>query len=286
MKYGKPPLIGRDEHATECREQNRTPKHRGMAKRGPSAGMPLRHSTFSSKYMTKEDALALVDAADFAEKVLHLPLTAHMTVTWQSAPNFNKNSPASYTQVHQRLMRALREFLGREGIELVFDCARENIVGQGGHSHYRIHLPPDDWARRRVRLTKYVSERMGFRDSRALLITPYRLPNAGETTSHQRRGQMQYQLGSMDPNVELPTFGPLLAFLGLKHKPGAALPNGCKRVVWSENIGESARKRKGWKDRRTMLELENYLSDDSVPTVGGLCPSVAPPMIGGASSAY
>jgi len=83
-------------------------------------------------------------------------------------------------------------------------------------------------------------------------------------------GLRVYLACGVTPNVELPTFGQLLAFLGLDHKRGTPLPDGCKRVVWSENIGEAARKRNGWKDRRTMLELENCLNGDRSLPVSGI----------------
>jgi hypothetical protein len=207
--------------------------------------------------MTWEDMAALTDAVAFADE-RGLPLTALVTISWQSAPGFSSVHRSGWEQEHKRFIGAMTRFLKKHGVVPAYVYARECIIGMGSHAHFLVHVPPARWKELKRPMQQYLSEacrRWGYTNSRAVLITGSD-HTSGMGLPQQRLGALVYLFKSMNPSELIQTGAgvvPLHKFLGVEPKPHAPLP--CKRVGWSENIGVAARKASGWKDHDDVLSL-------------------------------
>lgn len=236
-----------------CR--NRKPSGSGVALKGRTKGLPRRYQTDPRLHMTWQDTGALTDAMRFAS-AQEIPLTAHLTVTWRSAPGFRGKDENSWTEHHQKLVRKLKAFLSRHGIPTVFIYVRERVVGPGGHTHFVLHIPEDRWTTLRIPLERYLQKAGGFTAGNAVRITGNKFNTLGIRTDKQRIGLIQYLSKTINPGEMIATgcgTVPLVTFMGIKPAPHASLP--CKRIGWSENIGPTARNRADYRDMKTLLEV-------------------------------
>ena len=233
--------------------------------------------------MTWEDIAALLDAERFAAEQ-NMPLTACLTVTWESSPSFNKDDPKSWDKHHRELIKAIKSHLAKLGIPLAYVFAREilrkkhvetifdgtNITGS--HTHLMLHFPSrnkEEWEAVRTSLTEhlqsYLTRRLDLSDPKAVFINPL-WRNAGPDCPNQRLGLLKYLGKSLNPRELIATgfgTGKLSKFLGIVPKPHEPLP--CKRVGWSANIGEAARLRDGFRDMKTKMDLARALPDTKKP---------------------
>lgn len=239
--------------------RSRKPKGSGPARRGPKAGLPRSYQTDPHKHLTWEDLLALIDAERFANSI-GLPLTAFLTVTWRSAPEFNAKRRDSWQAHQERLCAALRIFLRDHKITPAYAFVRERVVGMGAHTHFFVHIPSKRWTSVKRKLEKHLLAAGGFSNPRAVKITGDRNGGRGIVHESQRSGVLQYLAKGINPNEMVPTGAgtiPLPTFLGIRPQKQATIPG--QRIGCTRNIGPAARKKAGYRDMSTLLELANAL---------------------------
>ena len=241
----------------ECRAYARRPKGSGIVTRGRTTGLPARYQTDPAVYLTWQDLAAVYDALTFADEQ-GTPLTAPLTINWRTAPGFDANDPASWAHSHTRITESMRKWLIARSVPVAFTYVRERIVGRGAHTHFFVHLPRGRWAELRRELQRHLYSAGGFTESSAVHIG--RMHNtSGMTTISQRLGMLQYVAKGINPaeTIYIPGSGPVLLsqFIGITPVPQATLPQHCKRVGWSKDIGPGERAKAGYNDTNDVLRL-------------------------------
>ena len=250
-------LPSRTPHLFECRAYARKPKSSGLVTRGRTTGLPARYQTDPAVYLTWQDLAAVYDALTFADQQ-GKPLTAPLTINWRTAPGFDADDPASWSHSHTRITESMRNWLNARCVPVAFTYVRERIVGRGAHTHFLVHLPRERWAELREGLERHLYSAGGFTESSAVHIK--RMNNtSGMKTINQRLGMLQYVGKGINPaeTIYIPGSGPVLLsqFIGITPVRQATLPQQCKRVGWSENIGPGARAKAGYNDTNDVLRL-------------------------------
>lgn len=245
----------------DIRARTRAPSGSGPVQRGRTAGLPRRFQTDPREHLAWQDLLALMDAERFAAHS-RLPLTAHLTVTWRSAPGFKGTEATCWESNHRAVLKALTSFLEQRGVPVAYLYARERVVGRGAHTHFLVHIPRERWHELKPKLKEHLFKAGHFTDPQAVEITGDKLSTPGMIHASQRLGLLTYLGKAINPKEMIPVGAgiiPLSEFLGIRPEAQARLP--CMRVSWSQNIGEKARKDAGWRDMKTLLDLANALSD-------------------------
>jgi hypothetical protein len=126
-----------------------------------------------------------------------------------------------------------------------------------------VHFPPSRWHGLKGFLERELAAACRARHYSAphpVKISGDKFKTPGMIKPTQRLGVIRYLSKAMNPNEVFDAGVEMLSlaeFLGIKPKPHSPLP--CKRVGWSENIGEKARKTAGWRDKGDILSLASAL---------------------------
>ena len=250
-----------DRYGVRCRA--RRPKSTaGLAARGRTAGLPRRSQTDPRMYLPWQDMCATLDAERFAASI-GLPLTAHITVAWRNA-EFKGGCAEAWEREHRRFIRKMTDWLKANAVPVAHLFIRERVVGRGGHTHFLVHIPQERWGELKPALESHlqaVLKRHGYTDPNPLKITGDRWNTPGMVQATQRIGLLRYLAKAMNPNEVLYTGAGvrhLHDWLGIEAEQQASVP--CKRVGWSEKIGEAARLRAGWRDSEDVLRLSELLA--------------------------
>jgi hypothetical protein len=214
------------------------------------------------------DIYKLANAARFAKR-RGTPLTAILTVTWKNNPRWRSEGATqqhAWTSLDERLVRAMRSYLQDHCVEAVWVYVRENVSGQGPHTHFLIHVPDRRWSELTQGLRSHLLDALDFNadEERSGLIpikmTGDKMGTNGMVTDAQLAGACRYLSKTLDPAEAVGTER-LVDFLGVKAEPHA--PVTCRRVSSSENIGYSARQVAGFKDISDVGALRAFLQDDA-----------------------
>jgi hypothetical protein len=204
--------------------------------------------------MRLSDFGALCVAEWFATE-LGRHLTALLTVSWRYAPGFDSADRGSWSDFQDDFQTKMERWLERRGVPVAFVWVREmHEKKKGGswpHTHYLVHIPLGCWEELSEPLRLFLHNAGGFthRDGVDIEQT-YDAP--GARIPALRKGQLLYLGKGLAPADAEP--------LGIKAEPHAPLP--CKRVGWSETIGETARKGAGHRpvaDTADTAALRAYL---------------------------
>jgi hypothetical protein len=241
------------------RRTARRPKCAGsIARRGPTAGLPKTNQTDPRRNLSWEDMCAARNAEAFAT-ASNLPLTAHITVDWRTAPGFVGTSAASWEAEHRHFTRRLNSWLKRRDVRVAHLYVRERCVGRGSHTHFMVHIPPLRWQELKQPLEDFlegVLKARGYTDANLVKITGDAWKTNGMVHETQRRGLLRYLGKAMNPDEVINDglgLTKLSDFLGIWTEAQASVP--CKRVGWTQNIGEKARRTAAWDEIRDVLRL-------------------------------
>lgn len=203
------------------------------AQRPPSTwGGARNRADRTSYYLSAAQVTHMLEAADFAERI-GKPFNRHWTVHFEMG-GIAEHDGAAFVG---RLLSLVRKQVRRAGGELAALWARENGAGKGGHVHILLHIPAAITLRNQTR--RWIKAAGGKPVPRASKVrTVGRLVSAATAGGAHYRANadmvLAYLVKAAAPEtgraLDLPRYGE------------GGLVTG-KRIGWTQNIGETARRK-------------------------------------------
>jgi hypothetical protein len=216
--------------------------------------------------MTWQDMAAILDCEAFSARQ-GMPLTAFVTVNWKSAPGFDARKRMDWEKWHRRFTETLSDWM-KPHAPVAFLYVRERGAKLGAHTHFVVHLPSapaSRWIELKPKLEKQLKaacKRWGFTDPRAVDVTGDKRNTPGMIYPSQRHGLLRYLAKAVNPEELIATGAGKVALhkmIGIR--PRSQLPLPCKRVGWTQNIGEATRRAAGWEDIEDVLRLAEHIPE-------------------------
>jgi hypothetical protein len=222
--------------------------------------------------MTTGNLVGIHQASAFSSHI-GKPLTTFLTVDWRSAPGFHADRPDAWDREHRSVVRGFERFLRENDIDPTYLYVRERVVGRGAHTHFMIHIPPDRWRKLGVELEQHLRrlcEKRGYTEPNAVHASKSCWAG-GMSKPGQRKGVLRYLSKGLNPNELFCDgwgFQKLTELIGVRPASQASLP--CKRVGWSQNIGEAVRRKTGWRELTDVPGLMELSMGEIEPSSGPL----------------
>ena len=214
--------------------------------RGPYAGDVRRPKQDRQQHMVFDQQRELINALDFAESVAPR-LDTFMTILWRHRPGFDDKE---WVKLERLMWVKICQWLRVRGVEHRCIWVREWGRQKGPHLHALLRVP--------------TAMQLEFRD---YLVSSYGLLQGGviikaSLSGKQHVGLLRYLMKGSDRRDFRYRLGETVNvndLLGIEHR-GTAPPINVQRCGVTRNLGPSARRDSGFRDRRHLEDVADRIT--------------------------